>query len=88
MTFAQHALRPARVGVKDQLEGRSAEQWKPSAEADLSSIPEPAQSEVHPGCQQSASNPASHSLASHLLAIEASPVYLRRCDVKAGHAWR
>ena len=38
------------------------------------------------GCQQSASNLASRSLASHVLAIEASAVYLRRCDVKAGHA--
>jgi hypothetical protein len=46
-----------------------------------------AQSVVHPGCQQSASNPASHSLAPHMLAIEASPVYLRRRDVEAGRAW-
>jgi hypothetical protein len=38
-----------------------------------------------PECQQSASNPASHSLASHVLAIEVSRIYLRRCEVKAGH---
>jgi hypothetical protein len=37
---------------------------------------------VHPGCQQSASKPAWHGLTSHVLAIQASPVYLRRCDVE------
>ena len=40
-----------------------------------------------PECQQSASNPASHSLASHVPAVEASRIYLRRCDAKADHAW-
>ena len=39
-------------------------------------------------CQQSASNPASHSLASHELAIEASAVYVRLCDVKGSRAGR
>jgi hypothetical protein len=45
------------------------------------------ESEEYPRrCQQSASNPASHSLASHVLAIEASPIYLRLCAVEACHA--
>ena len=44
-------------------------------------------SEAHPRPCQSATNPASRSLASHVLAIEASRIYLRFPDVQAGHAW-
>jgi hypothetical protein len=39
------------------------------------------------GCQQAASNPASHSLALWVMAIGASGVYLRRRAVEAGRAW-
>ena len=81
-------LRRCRSTASQLLVGepRGMEQLDAEERLIFPSSPEEGVRGASPGCQQSASNRTSRSLASHVLALGASSVYLRRHAVKAGRA--